>query len=71
MQVQVFYRRINEGVFDHTSDSKRNVVVDKANNYPFAWKHKCCIFDMCNIFHVQKGLTNLLLRCTQLQDVIP
>jgi hypothetical protein len=37
MQVPVFYRRIKEGVVDHTSYSKHKVVVDKANNYPFAW----------------------------------
>lgn len=62
-------------VVDHTSDSKHRVVVvvvvDKANNYPFAWKHKRCIFVLGNTLHVQKGLTNLLLRYTQLQDVIP
>jgi len=62
MQVRVFYRRINEGVVDHTSDSEHNVVVDEASNYPFAWKYKCCIFVLGNILHVQKGLTNSLLR---------
>ena len=71
MQVRVFRRRINEGVVDHTSDSKHNVVVDKASNYPFTWKHKCCIFVLGNILHVRKGLTKLLLLYTQLQDVIP
>jgi hypothetical protein len=34
MQVRVFYRRINVAVADHTSGSKHNVFVDKANNYP-------------------------------------
>lgn len=34
MQVLVFYRRFNEGVVDHTADSKHNVVFDKANNDP-------------------------------------
>jgi len=70
MQVRVFYRRVNESVVDHTSDSKHNVFVDQANNYPFEWKHKCCIFDLGNIIHVKEGLANLLLRYAQLQDVI-
>jgi hypothetical protein len=69
--LRVYYRIINEGVVDHTSDSKHNVVVDKANNYPFAGKHKCCILDLGNILHVKKGLTNPLLRYAQLQYVIP
>lgn len=49
MKVRVFYRRINESVVDHTSYSKHNVVVDKGNNYSFAWRHKCCILDLGNI----------------------
>ena len=70
-QVRVFYQKINESVVDHTSDSKHNVVVDKANNYPFSLKHKCCILDLANKLHVKKRLTNLLLRYAQVQSVIP
>jgi hypothetical protein len=56
MQVRVFYRRVNESVVDQTSDSKHNVFVDQANNYPFEWKHKCCIFNLGNVIHVKESL---------------